>query len=77
MQKKSDDFSEISLQKAMAIAKSDSGQQLLQLLQSQNGDALQAAMDQAAAGNYAGVKNTLNQLLASEDAQALIKRMQE
>jgi len=77
MQKKSDGFDEISLQKAAAIAKSEAGQQLLGMLQSQHGDQLQNAMQQAKAGNFAQVKEMMEKMMASEQAQQLLKRMQE
>lgn len=72
MQKKSDDF---SIQEALRLAHSDTGQQLLALLQKQNGDSLRHAMDQAAAGNYDQVKQTMNALLASPEAQALLEQL--
>lgn len=72
MQKKSDDF---SIQEAMRLARSDTGQQLLTLLQTQNGDSLRRAMDQAAAGDYEQVKQTMSTLLASPEARALLEQL--
>lgn len=73
MQKNSQNF---SMQEALRLAKSDAGQQLLAHLQHTDGDRLQQAMDQATAGNYDQVKQTLSALLASEEVQALIKQLE-
>lgn len=77
MQKKTDGFDEFSLQKAAAMAKSEAGQQLLSLLQSQHGDQMQDAMAQAKVGNFAQVKEMMEKMMASEQAQQLLKKMQE
>ncbi|MBQ6996936.1 MAG: hypothetical protein IJO72_01610 [Oscillospiraceae bacterium] len=77
MGKKTDGFDEISLHKAAKMAKSEAGQQLLGLLQSQHGDQLQAAMQQASAGNFAQVKEMMEQMMSSEEAQQLLKKLQE
>lgn len=74
MQKNSGDF---SMQEALRLAKTPAGQQLLALLQKQNGDQLRQAMNQAAAGNYASVQNTLASLLSNPEAQALLRQLQE
>ena len=73
MQKNSQNF---SMQEALRLAKSDAGQQLLAHLQRTDGHRLQQAMDQAAAGNYDQVKQTLSSLLASEDVKALLKQLE-
>lgn len=75
MQKKSEDFNDFSMGEAMRLAQSDAGQQLFALLQATQGEQLQAAMDQAAAGDYAGVKKTMQFLLADQQAQALLKQL--
>ncbi|MBQ2892832.1 MAG: hypothetical protein IJE24_01725 [Oscillospiraceae bacterium] len=77
MQKKTDGFDEFSLRQAAAMAKSEAGQQLLGLLQSQHGDQLHSAMQQAKAGNFAQVKEMMEAMMASEQAQQLLKKMQE
>ena len=74
MQKNSDDF---SMQEALSLAKTPAGQQLLAMLKQQNGDQLRQAMNQAAAGNYASVQNTLASLLSNPEAQALLRQLQE
>lgn len=76
MQKKSDGFSDFSVQEAMRLAQSDAGQQLLALLQSTQADKLQSAMEQAAAGNMEQVKKTVQELMASGQARELLRKMQ-
>ena len=73
MQKNSENF---SMQEALRLAKSDAGQQLLAHLHRTDGDRLQQAMDQAAAGNYEQVMLTLSSLLASDEVKALIKQLE-
>ena len=75
MQKNSDGINEFSMKQAMDFAKSDAGKQLLALLQSKDADQLQAAMDQAAAGDMLQAKKTVEQLVASKEAQNLLKQM--
>ncbi|MBQ8768186.1 MAG: hypothetical protein IJZ15_00830 [Oscillospiraceae bacterium] len=77
MQKKTEGFDEFSLRQAATMAKSEAGQQLMGLLQSQHGDKLQDAMQQAKAGNFAQVKEMMEAMMASEQAQQLLKKMQE
>ena len=72
MPKNSDQF---SMQDAKRLANSEAGQQLLALLKSQNSGQLQQAMEQAAAGNYAQVKQTLSTLLESEQVRELLRRL--
>ncbi len=72
MPKKSDDF---SMQDAMHLAQSDEAKELLALLRKKNPKQLQQAMDQASSGDYAQVKQTLSDLLASPQVQELLKRM--
>ncbi|MBQ9837918.1 MAG: hypothetical protein IJO56_00265 [Oscillospiraceae bacterium] len=68
-------FNDFSMQEALRLAKTDAGQQLLALMQQQNGDQLKQAMDHAAAGNYRQASDALSALLASPQAQALIKQL--
>ena len=77
MQKKTEGIPEFSVQKVAAMAKSEAGQQLLGLLQREHADQLQTAMAQARAGDFAQVKETMQKLMASEQAQELLKKMQE
>lgn len=75
MQKKTDGFSDFSIQDAAKMAQSDAGQQLLTLLQSTQGATLQSAMDQAAAGNYDQLRKTVQEMMRSKQAQELLTKM--
>lgn len=77
MQKKSDGFQNFSMEQAAALSQSKAAQQLFALLQRNHGEALQTAMQQASAGDYAKVKETMQQLMASPQAQELLKKLQE
>ena len=72
MQKNSQDF---SMQEAMRLANSPAGQQLLELLKHSDAEKMQQAASQAAAGDYANAAQTLSALLASPEAQALMKQL--
>lgn len=75
MEKKNEVFGNFDIQQAMRLANSDTGRQLLTLLQATQGDALQGAMDQAAAGNYDQLKKTVQQLLSNDQARQLVEKM--
>ena len=77
MEKKTEGFGEISQQKAAVLAKSEAGQQLLGLLQQQHGNEIQNVLAQAKAGNFGQVKEMMEKMMASEEAQRLLKKMQE
>lgn len=72
MEKKFEDF---SMQEALRLAGTDAGKQLLALLKQENTATLQQAADQAAAGSYDQVKNTLSAILSTPEAQALLKQL--
>lgn len=72
MQKNSQDF---SMEEVMRLAKSPAGQQLLAMLQQSDSDRVQQAASQAAAGDYTSAAQTLNALLSSPEAQALVKQL--
>lgn len=57
------------------LALSPAGQALMQLLHQQGGDSLDQAMAQAAGGDYTQAKSTLSGLLASPEAQALLRQL--
>lgn len=61
----------------MKLARSPAGQQLLALLQSSGGNELQAAISQASKGSYDQAKQTLSALLATQEAQDLLKQLEE
>lgn len=64
-----------SMQDAMKLAQSDAGKRLFALLQQQNAQQLQDAMDDAAAGNYEQVKNSMASMLASPEIRELLKKI--
>lgn len=72
MQEKSPNF---SIQEAMRLANSPAGKQLMALLQKQPKEALNAAADQAAAGNLDAAKASLQAILSSKEAQAFMAQL--
>ena len=72
MQKNSDN---LSMQDALRLAQSEAGQQLFAMLRAQNGEIMDQAMEQAAAGDYSQVKNTLSSLLASPQIKAMLEQL--
>lgn len=76
MEKNSENFHNIDLEKAKKLAQSDAAKQLFALLQTGNPEQLQSAMNQAAAGNIGQAKETLQQLMASDQAQRLLRQLQ-
>ncbi len=74
MEKNYDDY---SIQEALRLAKSDTGQQLLQLLKSDHSNAAQQAMAQAQKGDIAQAQQALKAFLSDPQAQALLRRLQE
>ena len=76
MKKFSDNFSEIDIQEAMKLAQSDAARQLFALLNSSNQAMVNTALTQAAAGNMDQARQTLQQLLATEQAQQLLRQLQ-
>lgn len=68
MRKNSDEISA-----ALRLAQSPEGQRLLSALKAENGEALDLAMVQAAAGDTAAAQKTLSALLRSPELQAMIQ----
>ena len=66
---------EFSIEDAMRIANSPTGQQLFALLKRTDTVKLNNAMDQAAAGNYDQVKDTISSLMENEDVKALLAQL--
>lgn len=64
-----------SMQDAMRLAATPAGQQLIALLQQSDKATLNQAMEQAKKGDYSQIKETLSPLLASEEAQKLLKQL--
>ena len=75
MEKKSDSFSDFSLQQAMTLANSDEGQKLFSFLQTTQPEMLQAVMKKAAAGDYTGIKQSMDALFANPEAKKIIQDM--
>lgn len=74
MEQKNHDF---SMEQAKRLASAPEAQKLYALLQRQNGQQLNEAMAQAAAGNYAAVQQTLSSLMANPEAQAMLRKLKE
>ena len=72
MQKNPENF---SMQDALRLAQSEAGQQLFAMLKAQNNDAVSQAMEQAASGDYAQVKQTLTALLSSPQIKSMLEQM--
>ena len=72
MEKKSQDF---SINEAQRLAKTPAGQKLMAMLQQQDPQQLQQAMDRAASGNYKEAGTILQSLLSSPEAQKLIQQL--
>ena len=65
----------LSMQDALRLAKCEAGQQLFAALRAQNGAAVDKAMEQAAAGDYSQIKDTLSSLMASPQIKAMLEQM--
>ncbi len=72
MQKNPQNF---DMQRAMQLAKSPAGQQLLNLLQQGDKNQLNQAKSQANNGDYAAALATVKQMLSTEEGQALLKKL--
>ena len=70
-------FHEFSILEAMRLAQSDAGQQLLQLLKKNHGQAAQTAMDSAQNGDLLRAKQALQNFLSDPQAQALLRQLKE
>ena len=77
MEKKSEGFSEFSIQQAMKMANSDAGRQLIALLKATHGEDLQGVMNQAAAGNVNEAKSMLEKMMSDPQAKKLMEKLRE
>ena len=66
-----------TIQKAMELAKTSDGQQLLQKLQQTGGTNLEEAMKKAAAGNFSQVKQVLSQLMNDPEVRKLLDTLEK
>lgn len=64
-----------TMQEALRLANSPAGQKLFALLKQNSSDAVNKAGQQAAKGDFDQAKNTLSQILQSEEIQKLLKEM--
>ena len=75
MQKSSNYPTDASIQEAMRLAQSQTGQKLLAKLQEAEPDTLQSVMAQAESGDMEQLKKSMSQLLSNPDIQALLKQL--
>lgn len=61
----------------LKLAQSNTGQQLMALLQKSGADALSSAANKASSGDYTQARSLLNQLLQDPKARALLKQLEE
>ena len=64
-----------SMQDAMRLVQTPTGQKLIQMLQQNGGDSLHAAIEQAAAGNYTQAKQVISDLMNNPEAKKLIEQL--
>ena len=74
MEKKYDAF---SMQEAMRLAQSDTGQKLLQMLRSQHGDAARTALERAKDGDIEKAQQALQAFLSDPKTKALLQQLTE
>lgn len=65
------------LSELIRLAQTPTGRQLIALLQKQGGSRLQQALASAASDDYTNAQAILSELLASPDAQVLLKELEE
>ena len=75
MQNKSDQPMDLS--QILRMAQSPAGQQLIRMLQQQDGDRLRTAKQQASQGDYTLAQKTISEFLKNPQAQKLLKQMEE
>lgn len=68
-------FDELSIREAMRLANTEAGQQLLSMMKSSDPKKLQQAADEAAAGNYEQLKQTMSAFLSSPEARSLLEQL--
>lgn len=72
MNQKSDKF---SMEQAARLASTPEGQQIMDLIRSQQGANLNSAIAKANAGDYEELQKSVQQLLSTSEAQALLKKL--
>lgn len=66
----------MDLTQILRMAQSPAGQQLISMLQQQNGEALRSAMSKASAGDYSQAKKTISEFLSKPEAKALLEQLE-
>lgn len=66
---------DIDRKNLISLANSEAGQQLISLLQSNDSDALEQAMQQAQNGDLTQAKDILQKMLADPQAEALVQKL--
>ena len=69
------DSKDQAMEKAMQLARSAQGQQLISMLQKNHSTVLNQAMKQASQGDYAQAQKLLSTLLSDPEAQKLINQL--
>lgn len=69
------DSKDQAMEKAMQLARSPQGQQLISMLQKNHSAVLNQAMKQASQGDYAQAQKLLSTLLSDPEAQKLINQL--
>lgn len=64
-----------AMQEALRLAGSPAGQKLLELIKSTGGSTVQTAKEQVASGNFEQAKQTLSQVLQSEEVKRILQEM--
>lgn len=75
MQNFSDLPKEYSTQELLKLAKSPTGQQLLNTLQQKGGDELRLAMSKAAEGDYTQAKQAISALMENPEVKKLLDQL--
>ena len=69
-------ISNFSIEEAKRMAQSKAGKQLIALLQAQNPQKMQSAMNQASSGDIEQLKETLGAFMATPEVQSLLKQLE-
>jgi len=70
-----ENFDEHTIRKAIALANSPAGQQLLTMLRQSGGNTIQQAMEKAAAGDLNQAKEALSAFLNTPEAKKLLNQL--
>lgn len=71
------EFTPEKIKQAQLLANTDAGKQLKALLEQSNAQGLKQAMEQAAAGDLAGAKRTIDAFLNTPEAAALLAQLRK